>query len=650
MEDFCRSQKEALEELARVAPDAPFLALGQTVFWDEPMKASVILMARRLGHERRFIAGVHDTDYFAKAPFKSKKRGFTALAHNDTTTKGLWSAAGEFSTLFGSETIISKEALHRAGAKVARVEHERPGYLDRATEAWGWRGVVSHNSESQTTAAKPLWPLFRTLYDTLDWAVEESLNHIAGSGRHAAVKRADELRSAVCDLADPQEQTLSGYYRRLLPFMYSFAAGEKVEPETTATTELLLFNTQTASRPRFDLVTLFLQPESRDLASGCYDEVVAGSEIYPLDRFGTGALPFDLYIPNHGRGTLRLGNRGGVVMTPDPQGFSFKKRPESAAELAELIEKKFGPDCVLIGKAITLIGMLAREHVFVFHEGASSYVWRSRAMHQCLAESGHKLELNPILRVAYEPWDALTECCGSWLRLPDPMRRAFGVEELSAPSLAARWREVCAQQRERLKGFGQLRRPLELIRFLQSEVGGQWTCMSHEYEQIHGHFLNLSEEIKKIKERKQPVLAKIRDLKRQRSEAEQAKGRHWRDRIFEKSPTKDDLNERGRLSDEVHRIAREIEAARDEWRALQDEQEQLVGSEEAMRCRTRRQSISLEAELMRMTLIREAIISSDGLEKAGHRPSAWWMPLVCPSGKWFQATARRARFYLEPLN
>ena len=42
--------------------------------------------ARRLGHDRRFIAGVHNTDYFAKSPIKLKKTGYTTLPHNDTTT------------------------------------------------------------------------------------------------------------------------------------------------------------------------------------------------------------------------------------------------------------------------------------------------------------------------------------------------------------------------------------------------------------------------------------------------------------------------------------------------------------------------------------------------------------------------------------
>src|SRR5687767_2651655 len=108
--------EEALAELQKVAPEAPFLALGQTIFWDEPMKGGILLASQRLGYKRRLVAGVHDTDYFAKLPSGPRQPGrFKALPHNDTTTKGLWSAAAEFSTLFGSETVVSREILQSAG-------------------------------------------------------------------------------------------------------------------------------------------------------------------------------------------------------------------------------------------------------------------------------------------------------------------------------------------------------------------------------------------------------------------------------------------------------------------------------------------------------------------------------------------------------
>src|SRR5580658_5890826 len=125
------SLPQVLETLEKVAPGVPLLALGQTIFWDEPLKAGVALASRRLGYKRRFVAGVHDTDYFAKlASGKQKAGAYKALPHNDTTTRGLWSAAGEFSTLFGSETVITRDALAAAGLRIDRLKEARPNILD----------------------------------------------------------------------------------------------------------------------------------------------------------------------------------------------------------------------------------------------------------------------------------------------------------------------------------------------------------------------------------------------------------------------------------------------------------------------------------------------------------------------------------------
>ena len=137
-----------LDELDQIAPSVPLIALGQTVFWDEPVKAGVARALLQKHSDRRFIAGVHDTDYFAKTPTKkSTKRRFQALPHNDTNTKEIWSAAAEFSALFGSETPIKKETLAATGVKLHRIESARPGLLDSLTEAFGWRGIVSLEEE-----------------------------------------------------------------------------------------------------------------------------------------------------------------------------------------------------------------------------------------------------------------------------------------------------------------------------------------------------------------------------------------------------------------------------------------------------------------------------------------------------------------------
>lgn len=649
MEAFCPTQETVLRELSEISPEAPFLALGQTIFWDEPMKAMVAVASKRIGLDRRFVAGVHDTDYFAKLPGSRDKGGYKSLPHNDTTTKNLWAAAAEFSVLFGSETVITKERIQKSGGKTTRVATERPGYLDEVTEAWGWRGIASFNKGQTTTSEKPLGPLFPELYDTFDWAIHESLNHIAGPHRQDSERMADRLRKVICDASDNRENlTLSQYFQSLLPKFYSIIACEPVDIDATSTTELLRFNRETANRPRFDLVSLFVNPATRATAEAAYNNVVQGSEIYTLDRFGTCALPFDVLIPGVGRGTLRLGNRGGVIMTPDPVGFSFRKPITSTADLAAVLEDKFGPNVVLVGKAVTLIGMLSREFVFVFHEGASSYVWRSRELHKALANAGHKFHFNPILRVKLSAWSAMSSCC-AWLTLPEPMRRPFGVDELSAPSFALRWKEAIGHQRTLLETLGELRRPLDLIRFLQMEVGGHWRCLGQEYEQLHEQFLALETSLHDLRNRKSECLGEIRKLNHLADDAQKAVGVQWRADLFEKDATPEALAKREELKQALLQARHDVRAKWDEWRELDRQQEQIVDSEDMQKAKRRRSSVSLEAELMRMRLIREAVTTSDGLTRAGHRPAAWWYPLVCPDGTWYRETARTAQYSLEAL-
>lgn len=650
MEENTLSVEEALGELERIAPGVPLLALGQTVFWDEPLKVGIADMAQRLGHNRPFVAGVHDTDYFAKFPTSKHQPGrFKALPHNDTTTKGLWSAAGEFSALFGSETVITKETLIQAGLRVALLERVRPGFLDKATEAWGWKGVASLDERPPITAEVPLRQVWPELKATFDWALGTSLDCLFGHYREDGELKVDELNTFLCDAREDQGCTkLAECYESLLPNLAAVSSGLKPNLHPTRTTELLRFNTKTCHLPRFELVSLFLAPETRDDAAAAYNAAVEGSGIFGLSRFGTGAIPFDLAVPGIGRGTIRLGTRGAVIETPKPLFLTFKRPLTSIQELAEAIEAKFGPDCTLVGKAVSLIGMLAREFVFVFHEGASSYVTRSRKMHELLSEGGHAIKVNPILRVRYSAWDALLVST-TWLELPEPLRSPFGVEHIWAKSFAKRWRSVAETQEELLQKLGQLKRPVDLIRFLDETIGGAWIKLGEEYQELHQRLVELEGSVAELRTQRTQLYTCIRQKRAERVQAERAKGDHFRAKIFEKGPTPEDLAERERLTHEVERIIHEQAQARRELRELWHRQDEMVGSDEIRQIHERRRGIELEAELRRLKLVRDAVIASKGLKKAGHRPSAWWFPLVSPDGLWFKETIRSARCYLEPL-
>jgi hypothetical protein len=641
---------EALAELEQIAPGAPFLALGQTVFWDEPMKSGIALASRRLGYNRSFVAGVHDTDYFAKLPSGRRQPGkFQAFPHNDTTTKGIWSAAGEFSTLFGSETVVTREALHRAGAKIERVRRSRPEILDEITEAWGWRGVVSLDEAPPVSAELPIGPVFHEIRKTLDWALDLALDSLTGESRQQGEEYAQSLREKLCDALEADSKgSLSSFYRRLLPDFYDFVAGSKVGVDTTTTTELLQFNSKTAGLPRFQLLNAFLAPETAEIAKAAYDTAIHGSGLYEISRFGSGAIPFDLVVPGKGRGTIRIGRRGIVIMTRDPLFISLKKPIGSVSDLARAIEDKFGTNCTLVGKAVTLIGMLASEFVFIFHEGASSYVKYSRTMHRSLSDAGVKLKLNPILRVRYQTWDSLQVAC-SWMHLPEPFQRPFGTEEVCAPSFAARWKQVGNEQEELLSRLGELKRPIDLIRFLEGQVGGSWSCLAAEYEDLHRQLEDLRRKLESGMQERKEIYQQIKALKARRVHLELQKGEHFREHIFEKDPTPADLQERADFESEIDAAIQTLEEAKTRRKSILKEQREWVQDPAILKVHERRRSIELEAELKRIRIIREATISSAGLRNADVRPSAWWFPLVSPDGLWFRQTVESALCHLEPL-
>lgn len=648
----CRPLDETLLELERVAPGVPLLALGQTVFWDEPMKAGLALSLKSLGIEKRLVAGSHDTDYFARVPggLKGGRGRFRAVPHNDTTTRGLWSAAGEFSALFGGETVVTREAMAAAGTRIARIEHDRPGFLDEATEAFGWRGVVTADERPPIVSELPVKVALPELKATLDWALRETTECLVGGEKASGMERADDLRRLVCDVADEREGSVGSYYERLLPALYSFAAGEPVDVDTTTTTKLLRFNRETCSLPRFGLVDLFVRPDTKAAAKAAYDEAVAhGPGMFPLGRFGTGAVPFDLVIPGKGRGTLRIGNRGAVVMTPVPQFLSFKKPLGGVEELAALVEAKFGPDCTLVGKAVSLIGMLATEFSFAFHEGASSYVKVSRTMHARLRETtGWTAPLHPILRVRYATWDALRSI-HTWFRLPVVLQRAFGTEELPAGSFAERWQDVGAEQEELLAELGRCPKSNCLIKMLDRRLGGSWRRLSEEYLGLNGSLEALETSLSGLDEERDAAYARLREARRAREQAEWAKGEHWRAELFDRPASEEAVRERAWLGEAVEAAKATVTAAEAALREVRARQSQSVRGDEVQTARARRREIELEAELKRARLVREAVVSSRGLRAAERRPSAWWMPVVSGDGAWFRETIRTAVAWLEPL-
>ena len=425
-----------LETIRERFPDVPFLALGQTVFWDEPTKA----VWRHLLDENlpgaKMIAGVHDTDYFAKtSAHVGTDQKFVALPHDDGKTRDLWSAAGELSALFGSESVPTRAMFLSHSVPFDWLGKNYPGgksalYTDK-TQAWGWRGIVHTESHSVIAHDIPIRDIQAALLEELDWGFVKSVACLADEqSRRRGTELAATVRGWVLEFLETCSDAcrLSDLYQTLLPRFYSQLLGAyPAHFQTTSSLALFQFNRETFSKPRFRLIDLFLNPKTRTMARTAYDQAVggSGSGIYTLAEFGPGAIPFDLVIPGVGRGTIRLAPAALIVETTPVETFVPLSAPLTTLEqLASVVDDRFGAAAALVGKAVTLADMIAAEFLVVFHETASGYTSLTQAMNAHLAKNGFPLALHPIVRLSYPTWDALAAVSPETiLRLPGTFGR-----------------------------------------------------------------------------------------------------------------------------------------------------------------------------------------------------------------------------------
>ena len=368
------------------------------------------------------------------------------LPHNDGSTRDLWSAAGEVSTLFGSETLPRRHDFLRYGVPFDRLarSHDDGGqqFQDAATEAWGWRGLVYTGSRDLIVSRLPLKDVGDGILEMLAWGFDNAVKQV---GPDCCCNEASGIADVIIEWCreycqSHPDQFLTDLFQHVLPRLYCLLLGRSPENLTVdGTANLLRFAPDTASL-RFRSVDHFIQPVTRDLAIDAYNKAVAGSTIYTLGTSYAGALPFDVIVPGRGRGTLRITPR--VVFVEIPQPITGLKTPLSCIQdLAHILNQRLGDHITLVGKAVTLVSMLAQEFIFVFNEEGSMYVTRTRQLNDTLAANGIAMEVRPILRMRYETWDALS-VGKSTIRLPAHLASTFGRAAITAPEFASDWRSV----------------------------------------------------------------------------------------------------------------------------------------------------------------------------------------------------------------
>lgn len=707
----------ALRELRTNYPDTPFLTLGQTVLWDEPVKAAFCRLCESLELSgqvppgARVVAGVHDTDYFAKLEgLAIKTEPFAVLRHNDGDTRGLWSAAGELSALFGAEIVPSRGDFTRENISFAKAARAYFGgaetLLNQETDAPGWRAIVHTEPHPLISADVKLSDILPALRQQLRWGFRQSLA-ISGCTPDFEDKEpcaARDVARAILGWVEEfallhPDATLSDGYKDLIPKIWSLVrGGATCDLETTTSLDLFRFNAQTAGLPRFGFVDIFLNPATRELAKRCYNEALRGSGIYTLDQFGPGALPFDVVVPGHGRGTLRLTEGKVIVETEPPIEICENCDPHSIQSLAALLEGHFGPDIALVGKAVSLISMLSAEFIFVFHEKASGYTVRTQAMNDAIRARGIALDLHPMLRLQYETWNALANVDAEF-ELPPHLAKLWPAGRVSAADFAATWLLKCEQGdavRARLKACHKTE---DLMDALADLDGAQWHARKADYRGARARLRALREKLAPLTKARDDLRARAQTATYEAQAAEHEKGDFFRAQIWPlKEAIRDikeaaarrtnPLDENGKprklsqderalvAQSQARESARETElraqimVQESAWRGFDERIESaqasarqaraqgdgalaeiltLEKSEAAMQPRRAIEQLEAQAELARLLIVRDALQASQSLRQNNVRPTAWWLPMVSPDGTWFDALATSARARIEKL-
>ena len=629
-----------------------FLALGQTVLWDEPSKAGTLASLKARFSGSRVVVGVHDTDYFAKAPRHPElesRAPFFPIGHDDWMTRGLWSAAGEMHRLLGSEDPPTlRDIALRGGVSmhaVRKMADNEAAVLSSLTMADGWTGLVQSGWQRTTVRDISLSRILPALLEQVHKTITDSEQLLSGQNHDIT----DRITGWITDFAAGNpEATLPDLYAVLLPKLHTLVHGTHVIDEVTRTSELLALSPDTAHLPRFAVAELFLNPETAAVAVRAYNDALIGSDIYPLNLFGEGATPFDVSAKGAGRGTL--------FVFADRIEIDFETRVTLYASitglcsLAELLVSHGYEAISLVGKAVTLLPMLAAEHAIVFHVGASGYSPLShRFVMNCRKARLPLPPLFPIVRVGLRTWEALSTAPSREIQLPAALAQALSRPKVDSDDFALCWNRAIEWESARLTHLQTLRSPKQVAHYLVCHEGQPWCALDARLQevtrllQVHGETTQI------VRDRKETIKQSLAQLSAQRSLLEVAKGNDFRARG--QVLTAFDLAERGLLFDApLGQLVEKVNVLKTERYTLTKALRSAERAIQIQELRLEKARLTGQLETRRAEIVANALRVVNGLEHAGHRPTSWWFPLVDPTGNWYQSVVRSATYMLEALD
>jgi hypothetical protein len=185
-----------------------------------------------------------------------------------------------------------------------------------------------------------------------------------------------------------------------------------------------------------------------------------------------------------------------------------------------------------------------------------------------------------------------------------------------------------------------------LLKFLGARAGGDWHEREAAYERAKEGLRELRKQGLRIDAEVRAGYARLVAIKLAIIETERAKGEHFR---ATSDWTPDRIVERGQFSARLEQLLVERRQALAEIALKKQQRLAMERSESAVSLRADIDRIEIAAETERLTLVRNAILTTSGLPHTEHRPTAWHVPMVDPSGRWFDNIASTTEVYLEPL-